>query len=119
MEPCADHDQRQLCAARAPSSSARASRPCAIANKVRQWKPLVSATTYGRRVAARAILTAFSIILHVFWEVTREILHHLLDGVEPEDVDAARKAALSVPGVQPGTYRGRWMGRSLTLEIEG
>jgi len=64
-------------------------------------------------------LTAFSIILHVFWEVTREILHHLLDGVEPEDVDAARKAALSVPGVQPGTYRGRWMGRSLTLEIEG
>ena len=79
----------------------------------------MSATTYGRRVAARAILTAFSIILHVFWEVTREILHHLLDGVEPEDVDAARKAALSVPGVQPGTYRGRWMGRSLTPEIEG
>ena len=46
---------------------------------------------YGRRVAARAILTAFSIILHVFLEVTREILHSLMDGVQPEHVDAARR----------------------------
>jgi cation diffusion facilitator family transporter len=58
-------------------------------------------------------------ILHVFWEVTREIVHHLMDGVEPEHVDAARTAALSVPGVQGAIVRGRWMGRSLTLEIEG
>src|SRR5207245_7506666 len=58
-------------------------------------------------------------ILHVFWEVTREIVHHLMDGVEPEHIDAARKAAQSVPGVQDATVRGRWMGRSLILEIEG
>jgi divalent metal cation (Fe/Co/Zn/Cd) transporter len=42
-----------------------------------------------------------------------------MDGVEPEHVEAARKVATSVQGVQDATVRGRWMGRSLTLEVEG
>lgn len=58
-------------------------------------------------------------ILHVFWEVNREIIHHLMDGVEPEPIAAAQKAALNVPGVVGALVRGRWMGRSLILEIEG
>lgn len=58
-------------------------------------------------------------ILHVGWEVTSEILHHLMDGVEPEHLEAARQAASSIPEVQDVVVRGRWMGRSLTLEVEG
>lgn len=57
-------------------------------------------------------------ILHVFWEVTRKIIHHLMDGVEPEHIEAARTAARGVPGIQEAIVRERWMGRSLTLEIE-
>lgn len=57
-------------------------------------------------------------IVHVGWEVTREIVHHLMDGVEPEHLAAARKAALNAPGVVDAVVRGRWMGRSLTLEVE-
>jgi cation diffusion facilitator family transporter len=58
-------------------------------------------------------------IQHVGWEVTSEILHHLMDGVEPEHLGAARTAASSVPNVHDVSVRGRWMGRSLTLEVEG
>jgi cation diffusion facilitator family transporter len=58
-------------------------------------------------------------ILHVGWEVTTEILHHLMDGVDPEQLEAARHAASNVPDVQDVAVRGRWMGRSLTLEVEG
>ena len=58
-------------------------------------------------------------ILHVFWEVTREIVGHLMDGVDSEHIEAARRAAETVSGVEGATVRGRWMGRSLTLEVEG
>jgi cation diffusion facilitator family transporter len=58
-------------------------------------------------------------ILHVGWEVTSEIVHHLMDGVDPAQLERAREAALSVPAVHKATVRGRWMGRSLTLEVEG
>ncbi|HLH26131.1 MAG TPA: cation diffusion facilitator family transporter [Chloroflexota bacterium] len=58
-------------------------------------------------------------IAHVGVEVTREIVRHLMDGVEPEHVEAAQRAAAAVPGVQRVDVRGRWMGRSLALEIEG
>ena len=58
-------------------------------------------------------------ILHVFWEVTSEIVRHLMDGVEQEHIEAARQAAAGVPGLQGVCVRGRWMGRSLTLEVEG
>jgi len=58
-------------------------------------------------------------IAHVGLDVTREIVHHLMDGVEPEHLDAAKRAALAVPGVERVRVRGRWMGRSLILEVEG
>ena len=57
-------------------------------------------------------------ILHVFWEVTSEIVRHLMDGVEPEHIQAAQQAAAGVPGVRDVRVQGRWMGRSLTLEVE-
>lgn len=66
---------------------------------------------------AGAVVTLF--ICHVGYEVTEQVLHHLLDGVEPEAMAAARAAALAVTGVQAADVRGRWMGRSLVIEIEG
>ena len=58
-------------------------------------------------------------ILRVAYEVTSEIAQHLMDGVDPELVEAARHAAEGVPGIQSATVRGRWMGRSLIIEVEG
>jgi cation diffusion facilitator family transporter len=58
-------------------------------------------------------------ILHVFWEVISAIVGHLTDGVEREHVEAAQQAAAGVPGVHQAQVRGRWMGRSLLLEVEG
>lgn len=78
---------------------------------------LVVAT--GRRWGdpiAGFVVTLF--ILQVGFTVTREILHHLLDGVDPTDLRAARDAAQRVEGVRDVTVRGRWMGRSLVLDIE-
>jgi cation diffusion facilitator family transporter len=66
---------------------------------------------------AGAVVTLF--ICHVGLEVTGEVVHHLLDGVEPEDTEAARAAALGIAGVHDASVRGRWMGRSLVLEIDG
>lgn len=57
-------------------------------------------------------------ICHVGYEVTHDIVHHLMDGVEPEHLSAAEAAARAVPGVTAASVRGRWMGRSLILEIE-
>jgi cation diffusion facilitator family transporter len=58
-------------------------------------------------------------ICHVGYEVTSEVVHHLMDGVEPEFVEAAQEAVRTVPDVAAATVRGRWMGRSLILEVEG
>lgn len=41
-----------------------------------------------------------------------------MDGVDPADIQAARDAALAVDGVEDVAVRGRWMGRSLVLEVE-
>jgi len=65
---------------------------------------------------AGLVVTLF--IVRVGYEVTSEIGHHLADGVDPEEVEAARKAALSVGGVVAADARGRWMGRSLLLELD-
>jgi divalent metal cation (Fe/Co/Zn/Cd) transporter len=62
--------------------------------------------TWGDPIAGFAV-TLF--ILHVGYEVTGGMLHHLMDGVDAEDLDAARDAALKVPGVNDVTVRGRWM----------
>jgi cation diffusion facilitator family transporter len=58
-------------------------------------------------------------ICHVGYEVTRDIIRHLMDGVEPEHLEAARQATQAVVGVHAALVRGRWMGRTLILEVEG
>jgi cation diffusion facilitator family transporter len=63
------------------------------------------------------IVTLF--IIQVGFTVTREIVHHLMDGVDPTEISAARDAARRVEGVRDVAVRGRWMGRSLVLEVEG
>ena len=69
---------------------------------------------WGDPIAGFAV-TLF--ILHVGYEVTGEILHHLMDGVDAEEVEAARRAASRVTNDEV-SVRGRWMGRSLLLEVE-
>jgi cation diffusion facilitator family transporter len=70
---------------------------------------------WGDAVAGFAV-TLF--ICHVGVEVTRELVHHLMDGVDPADLEAARAAASHVDGIRAAAVRGRWMGRTLDLEIE-
>jgi cation diffusion facilitator family transporter len=70
---------------------------------------------WGDAIAGFAV-TLF--ICHVGVEVTRELVHHLMDGVDPADLEAARTAASHVDGIQATVVRGRWMGRTLALEIE-
>jgi len=71
---------------------------------------------WGDPIAGFAV-TVF--IVHVGVEVTRQIAGHLMDGVEPEPLEAARRAAETVPGVAGPLVRGRWLGRGLVLELEG
>jgi cation diffusion facilitator family transporter len=71
---------------------------------------------WGDPVAGLAI-TAF--ICHVGYEVTRDVVHRLADGVDPEVIEAAEAAAGSVPGVVHAHARARWTGRTLRVEIEG
>ncbi len=70
---------------------------------------------WGDPIAGFAV-TLF--ILHVGYQVTGEILHHLMDGVDSEVISAARDAARSIAGVDDVVVLGRWMGRSLILEVE-
>ena len=62
------------------------------------------------------VVTLF--IVQVGFTVTRETTQHLMDGVDPADLRAARDAATRVQGVRDVVVRGRWMGRSLVLDIE-
>jgi cation diffusion facilitator family transporter len=70
---------------------------------------------WGDPVAGFAI-TAF--ICHVGYEVTKDMIHRLMDSIDPDELAAAQKAASAIDGVQSATVQGRWMGRSLLLEIE-
>lgn len=70
---------------------------------------------WGDPVAGFAI-TGF--ICHVGYDVTRELAGHLMDGVDPGDIQAAEQAAARVPGVRAASARGRWMGRTLMLDVE-
>jgi cation diffusion facilitator family transporter len=56
-------------------------------------------------------------IAHVGYEVTSDIVSHLMDGVEPELLVDAQIAAAGVEGVLAVKVRGRWTGRSLRLEV--
>jgi cation diffusion facilitator family transporter len=66
---------------------------------------------------AGLVITAF--VAHVGWEITSDVLAHLLDGVDPEVLAASERAALSIPGVVHVHVRARWMGRTLVIDIEG
>jgi cation diffusion facilitator family transporter len=69
---------------------------------------------WGDPIAGFAV-TLF--ILHVGYEVTGQILHHLMDGVDAEELEVAQRAACGVTNGDV-TVRGRWMGRSLLLEVD-
>ena len=66
---------------------------------------------------AGVVVAAF--ICHVGWEVTVDVAHRLLDGVDPAIVTTAETAAASVPGVRHAHVRARWTGRTLRIEVEG
>lgn len=72
--------------------------------------------SWGDPVAGLAV-TAF--ICHVGYEVTRDIVHRLADGVDPEIITTAEAAAGSVAGVLHAHARARWTGRTLRVEVEG
>jgi len=71
---------------------------------------------WGDPVAGLAV-TAF--IGHVGYEVTKDVVHRLADGVDPDVITTAEAAAGSVPGVIHAHARARWTGRTLRVEIEG
>jgi cation diffusion facilitator family transporter len=66
---------------------------------------------------AGLVVTGF--IVHVGWELTAEIVVHLMDGVDPSLIASAERAALTVAGVEHVHIRSRWLGRSLIIEVEG
>lgn len=66
---------------------------------------------------AGIVVTGF--ICHVGWEVSKNIAHRLLDGVDADVITAAETAAITVPGVQHAHARARWTGRTLRVEVEG
>ena len=66
---------------------------------------------------AGIVVTGF--ICHVGWEVTADIAHRLLDGVDPEIITTAEAVATTVPGVTHAHARARWTGRTLRVEVEG
>ena len=71
---------------------------------------------WGDAVAG-LVVTAF--ICHVGYEVTKDVVHRLADGVDPDVITTAEVAAGSVPGVIHAHARARWTGRTLRVEIEG
>jgi cation diffusion facilitator family transporter len=72
--------------------------------------------SWGDPVAGLAV-TAF--ICHVGYEVTKDVVHRLADGVDPDVIITAETAAGSVRGVIHAHARARWTGRTLRVEIEG
>ncbi|MBO0847997.1 MAG: cation transporter [Pseudonocardia sp.] len=70
---------------------------------------------WGDAIAGFAV-TVF--IIHVGYDVTRDLLANLTDGLDPQLITTAEHAATSVTGVFAATARGRWTGRTLRLDIE-
>ncbi|MDE2282883.1 MAG: cation transporter [Actinomycetales bacterium] len=66
---------------------------------------------------AGLLVTGF--ICHVGYEVTSELVRHLMDAVEPRVIEAAAAAAAGVDGVEHVHVRARWMGRTLLVEVDG
>ena len=58
------------------------------------------------------------LILHLVWQSAHAVCTRMLDGVDPEVLDAAEHAARHVPGVHDvAEVRARWIGHRLTLEL--
>jgi cation diffusion facilitator family transporter len=70
----------------------------------------------GDPIAGMAV-TLF--ICHVGYEVTKDVVHRLADGIDPAVITSAEAAAGSVDGVIHAHARARWTGRTLRVEIEG
>jgi len=66
---------------------------------------------------AGLVVTLF--ICHVGYQVTTDIVHRLLDGVDDGVLVTAERAATTVPGVTHAHARARWTGRTLRVEVEG
>jgi cation diffusion facilitator family transporter len=63
------------------------------------------------------VITGF--ICHVGWEVSKDIAHRLLDGVDPTVITTAEETAAQTDGVLHAHARARWTGRTLRVEVEG
>ena len=70
----------------------------------------------GDPIAGMAV-TLF--ICHVGYEVTKDVVQRLADGVDPAVITAAEAAAGSVRRSIHAHARARWTGRTLRIEIEG
>jgi cation diffusion facilitator family transporter len=68
---------------------------------------------------AVAGLAVTGFICHVGWEVSSNIGHRLLDGVDPVVVTTAEAVAAEIEGVVHAHARARWTGRTLRVEVEG
>jgi cation diffusion facilitator family transporter len=66
---------------------------------------------------AGLVVTGF--ICHVGWEVTVDVSHRLMDGADPEVIEAAEAAVAGVPGVRHAHIRAHTTGRVLRIEVEG
>jgi cation diffusion facilitator family transporter len=66
---------------------------------------------------AGMVVTGF--ICRVGWEVSSDIGHRLLDGVDPAVIATAEAIAAETPGVAHAHARARWTGRTLRVEVEG
>ncbi|PYN28105.1 MAG: cation transporter [Candidatus Rokuibacteriota bacterium] len=58
------------------------------------------------------------VILHLVWQSAHAVFTRMLDGVDPEILDAAEHAAKHVSGVSDvAEVRARWIGHRLTMEL--
>lgn len=63
-------------------------------------------------------LVIAAVILRIVWTSAREILLRVLDGIEPEIVDAIRRHAERVDGVlSTEEVRARWVGHEIRAEV--
>jgi cation diffusion facilitator family transporter len=80
----------------------------------------LAAVALGARWAdAIAGLVVTGFIVHVGFQVTRDVVGHLMDGVDPSVIDRAADAARQIPEVASVHVRARWLGRSLLIDIDG
>ena len=65
---------------------------------------------------AGLVVTLF--ICHVGWEVSCDVAHRLMDGIDPTIITTAETLAMQIDGVRHSHARARWTGRTLRLELE-